>query len=163
VLFVPATLSERVSPTRSEELELAGLLLATLPRLGKFAAAAHEQSSISVGRAGVMWQLRERASRSGDLAQRCVMTAPALTELVDSLERDGLARRLEDPNDRRVVLVELTARGRRELDRFRDHMRERVARVLSNMSAEKRARLRSALADLHDAMEAITRETASAR
>ena len=91
------------------------------------------------------------------------MTAPALTELVDSLERDGLARRLEDPNDRRVVLVELTPRGRRELDRFRDHMRERVARVLSKMSAEKRAHLRSALADLHDAMEAITRETANAR
>jgi DNA-binding MarR family transcriptional regulator len=160
---MPATLTERAGPTRNEGLELAGLLMATLPRLGKFAAAGHEQSSISAGRAGVMWQLRERAFRSGDLAQRCVMTAPALTELVDSLERDGLARRLEDPNDRRVVLVELTPRGRRELDRFRDHMRERVARVLSKMSAEKRAHLRSALADLHDAMEAITRETANAR
>jgi len=78
------TLHERPT-TRAEELELAGLLLSTLPRLGKMAMHAGEQNPISANRAGVMWQLRERAMRSGELAQRCAMTAPALTELVDSL------------------------------------------------------------------------------
>jgi DNA-binding MarR family transcriptional regulator len=147
----------------TDELELAGLLLATLPRLGKMAMAAGDQPPMSPNRAGVMWQLRERSLRSGDLAQRCAMTAPALTELVDSLARDGLTRRLEDPHDRRVVLVELTARGRRELDRYREYMKERVARVVSRLSADKRARLRAALADLHDALEAMTKENANVR
>jgi DNA-binding MarR family transcriptional regulator len=149
--------------TRTEDLELAGLLLATLPRLGKMAMHAGEQHPISANRAGVMWQLRDRAMRSGELAQRCALTAPALTELVDSLARDGYTRRLEDPADRRVVLVELTARGRRELDRYREVMKERVARVLAKLPAEKRARLHSALTDLHDALEAMTKEAASAR
>jgi len=157
------SVSERPGATRADELELAGLLLTTVPRLLKMAMSASEQSPMSPNRAGVMWQLRERAMRSGELAQRCVMTAPALTEQVDTLARDGLARRLEDPNDRRVVLVELTSRGRRELDRYRDYMKLRVARVLAGLPAEKRARLRSALADLHDAMEAITKETANVR
>jgi DNA-binding MarR family transcriptional regulator len=157
------SVSERPGASRADELELAGLLLTTVPRLLKMAMSASEQSPMSPNRAAVMWQLRERAMRSGELAQRCVMTAPALTEQVDTLARDGLVRRLEDPNDRRVVLVELTSRGRHELDRYRDYMKVRVARVLAGLPAEKRARLRSALADLHDAMEAITKETANVR
>jgi DNA-binding MarR family transcriptional regulator len=158
------TVSERHAPSKTDDLELAGLLLATLPRLGKMAmAAAGEHSPVSANRAGVMWQLRERAMRSGDLAQRCTMTAPALTELVDSLSRDGFTRRLEDPGDRRVVLVELTAQGRRELDKYREVMKRRVAVVLANLPADKRVRLRAALSDLHDAIEAMTKETANAR
>ena len=156
------TLHERPA-ARAEDLELAGLLLATLPRLGKMAMHAGDQSPISANRAGVMWQLRERALRSGDLAQRCALTAPALTEIVDSLGREGLTRRLEDPSDRRVVLVELTARGRRELDRYREYMKERVAGVLAKLPADKRARLHAALSDLHDALEAMTKETANVR
>ncbi|HEV8535736.1 MAG TPA: MarR family transcriptional regulator [Candidatus Limnocylindria bacterium] len=158
-----ATLSERSAAARADELELAGLLLATLPRLLKMAMSASEQSPMSANRAGLMWQLRERPMRSGELAQRCVMTAPALTEQVDSLVRDGFVRRLEDPTDRRVVLVELSARGRRELDRYREYMKERVARVLANLPPDKRARLRSALSDLRDGIEAMTKESTTAR
>src|SRR5439155_89997 len=68
------TLHERPT-TRAEELELAGLLLSTLPRLGKMAMHAGEQNPISANRAGVMWQLRERAMRSGELDQPIVGTA----------------------------------------------------------------------------------------
>ena len=158
------TLHERsANPARSDELDLAGLLLATMPRLLKVSMSSGEQSPMSANRAGVMWQLRERAMRSGDLAQRCAMTAPALTEQVDSLAREGFVRRLEDAHDRRVVLVELTSRGRKELDRYRDYMKLRVARVLAGMPAEKRARLRSALADVQEALDAMTREAANVR
>src|SRR5438132_1538418 len=88
------TVVERNAPAKSEDLELAGLLLNTLRVIKMATAANREHSHVSANRAGVMWQLRERAMRSGDLAQRCAMTAPALTELVDSLTRDGLVRRL---------------------------------------------------------------------
>jgi len=157
------TESERQAATNAEDLELAGLLLATLPRLGKMAMAATEQHPMTANRAGVMWQLRERAMRSGELAQRCAMTAPAPTEIVDSLAKDGFTRRLEDANDRRVVLVELTARGRRELDRYREYMKERVAHVLARLPAEKRSRLHASLSDLQDAIEAIAKENANVR
>ena len=156
-------LIERHPPAKAEDLELAGLLLDTLRIVKMATAASREHSHVSANRASVMWQLRERAMRSGDLAQRCAMTAPALTELVDSLSRDGFVRRLEDPGDRRVVLVELTGPGRRELDKYREVMKRRVAGVLANLPAEKRVRLRAALSDLHDAIEAMTKETANAR
>jgi DNA-binding MarR family transcriptional regulator len=156
------TLTERPAPGRAET-ELAGLLLATLPRLGKLAAQQHEPGGLSFERLRALWQLRQRPLRSGELAQRCALSAPALSELVDSLVREGLCRRTEDSGDRRVVLVELTARGRRELDRAHDQMTERIAQLLAKLPTEKRARLRSALADLQDAIEAMNRETAGAR
>jgi DNA-binding MarR family transcriptional regulator len=157
------TLIERPTPAKTEDLELAGLLMDTLLLVKKATAASREHSHVSANRAGVMWQLRERPMRSGDLAQRCAMTAPALTELVDSLSRDGFVRRLEDSNDRRVVLVELTAEGRRELDKHRDVMKRAVAGLLASIPADKRARLRAALSDFHGAIEAMTKETANAR
>jgi DNA-binding MarR family transcriptional regulator len=154
---------ERHAPAKAEDLELAGLLLDTLRLVKMATAASREHSHVSANRAGVMWQLRERAMRSGDLAQRCAMTAPALTELVDSLTREGFVRRLEDPGDRRVVLVELTAQGRRELDKHREVMKRGVAAILARVPADKRARLRVALSDLNESIEAITKETANAR
>ena len=157
------TLIERHAPAKTDDLELAGLLLDTL-RLVKMATAANrEHSHVSANRAGVMWQLRERAMRSGDLAQRCAMTAPALTELVDSLTREGFVRRLEDPADRRVVLVELTAQGRRELDKHRELMKRGVAALLARVPADKRVRLRAALSDLNESIDAMAKETANAR
>jgi DNA-binding MarR family transcriptional regulator len=157
------TALERNNPARPEDLELAGLFLDTLRLIKMATVASREHSHVSANRAGVLWQLRERAMRSGDLAQRCAMTAPALTELVDSLFRDGFVRRLEDPADRRVVLVELTAQGRRELDKHRDAMKRAVAGLLSSIPADKRARLRAALSDFNDAIELMSKETANAR
>src|SRR5919201_5042850 len=152
------TLDDRDTSARADDLELAGLVLATLPRLIKVATAAHEGGGLTTARAGVLFPLRDRAFRSGELAQRCGMTAPALTEVVDSLEQEGRVRRSEDPSDRRVVLVELTGRGRRELDRYRDITKQRVARLLAGLGPDRRARLRAALADLHETIEAVTKE-----
>src|SRR3989442_11564401 len=135
------TLIERHTPAKAEDLELAGLLLDTLRIVKMATAASREHSHVSANRAGVMWQLRERAMRSGDLAQRCAMTAPALTELVDSLSRDGFVRRLEDSEDRRVVLVELTAQGRRELDKYGEGMKRGGGAPLPPGPPPKRAPL----------------------
>ena len=157
------TVTERHNPAKTEDLELAGLLLDSLRLVKMATAASREHSHVSANRAGVMWQLRERAMRSGDLAQRCAMTAPALTELVDSLTREGLVRRLEDAGDRRVVLVELTGQGRRELDKHREIMKRGVAALLARIPAEKRARLRAALTDLNESIDAINKESANAR
>jgi DNA-binding MarR family transcriptional regulator len=48
---------------------------------------------------------------AGELARRVEMTTGAMTSRLDALEREGLVRRLRDPSDRRVVLVELTDKG----------------------------------------------------
>jgi DNA-binding MarR family transcriptional regulator len=50
---------------------------------------------------------------AGDLARIAELSSGAMTNRLDQLEQSGLVRRLRDPDDRRGVLVELTAEGRK--------------------------------------------------
>ena len=50
---------------------------------------------------------------AGELARRAELTSGAMTSRLDALEKEGLVRRLRDPDDRRSVLVELTEKGRK--------------------------------------------------
>jgi len=150
-------------PVATEEVRLAGMLLSLLPRIGKLAAqVAHDRGAITLERARILWQLVEAPRRSGELAQRCALTPASVSELVDSLERDGFVRRSEDRNDRRVVVVEITGRGRREIERVGELMTAPLAKIIAGLSAEKRSRLASALADLQEAF-AAPKESTNAR
>jgi DNA-binding MarR family transcriptional regulator len=144
----------------TEEARLAGMLLSLLPRIGKIAGqVAHERGAMTLERARILWQLVESPRRSGEIAQRCALTPASVSELVDLLERDGFVRRSEDRNDRRVVVVEITARGRREIERVGELMTAPVAKIIAGLSAEKRSRLAAALADLQEAFAAPKEST----
>ena len=151
-------------PPETEEVRLAGMLLSLLPRIGKLAGqVAHDRGAISLERARILWQLVDAPRRSGELALRCALTPASVSELVDLLERDGFVRRSEDRNDRRVVVVEITARGRREIERVGELMRAPVAKIIARLSVDKRSRLAAALADLQAAFAAVPKESTSAR
>ena len=66
-----------------------------------------------------------RASTAAELARECDLDAGATTRLLDRLERKGLCRRERSAQDRRVVLLSLTAEGRQAA--------RRVPQVLSQM------------------------------
>jgi DNA-binding MarR family transcriptional regulator len=51
---------------------------------------------------------REGPVAAGRLAQASGLTTAAVTAVIDRLERAGYARRVDDPKDRRRVLVEIT-------------------------------------------------------
>jgi DNA-binding MarR family transcriptional regulator len=139
------------------------MLLSLLPRIGKIAAqVAHERGAITLERARILWQLVEAPRRSGELAQRCALTPASVSELVDSLERDGFVRRSEDRTDRRVVVVEITARGRREIERVGELMRAPVAKIIAGLSSEQRVRLAAALTDLQGALASPKENTRNA-
>jgi DNA-binding MarR family transcriptional regulator len=151
-------------PPATEEVRLAGMLLSLLPRIGKLAGqVAHDRGAISLERARILWQLVEAPRRSGELAQRCALTPGSVSELVDSLEGDGFVRRSEDRNDRRVVVVEITGRGKREIERVGELMTAPVAKIIAGLSGEKRSRLAAALADLQEAFAAAPKESTNAK
>jgi DNA-binding MarR family transcriptional regulator len=63
----------------------------------------------------------------GDLAARLSCVKSNMTQLVDRLEKDGLVRRVANPDDRRCVRAEITELGREkqsagaaEVDRLND-------------------------------------------
>jgi MarR family transcriptional regulator, 2-MHQ and catechol-resistance regulon repressor len=71
-----------------------------------------------------------------ELGPKLLTSRPNVVLLVDQLEERGLVRRAPVAGDRRRVLVELTAAGRRTIARvFPQHAR-RVAGEMSALSAE---------------------------
>src|SRR5438552_9704546 len=70
------------------------------------------------------------------LAEAEQVRRPTITRLVDGLERRGLVRRVNDPADGRVQLVEATAAGKRLLQKGRARRVERLLKDIAHLPAE---------------------------
>jgi DNA-binding MarR family transcriptional regulator len=81
----------------------------------------------------------------GDLAAYEGVQPPSVSRMTDTLEKDGLLKRVESPQDRRAVMAQLTAKGRKALDDVRRRRDAWLARRLALISPEDRARLEAAL------------------
>lgn len=87
----------------------------------------------------------EPSMTMGDLSRGLNVPLSSATRIVDWLVNNGYARRLPDPDDRRVVRVALTASGNamyRELDNF---VVERIERILRGFTPEERDTFRGLL------------------
>jgi DNA-binding MarR family transcriptional regulator len=68
--------------------------------------------SLSLGATSALWVLvTNPPMRLSDLAAHEGVTAPTMSRIVSSLERDGMVRRTADPVDGRASLIEPTEDG----------------------------------------------------
>jgi DNA-binding MarR family transcriptional regulator len=93
----------------------------------------------------------EEPPRMADLAHRLEVVPRAVTTLVDGLEERGLARRVSDPANRRVVRVELSDEGLAALSALRKARRDAAADLLAPLDMRQRAQLSELLDALHGA------------
>ncbi|MEV7288579.1 MarR family transcriptional regulator [Streptomyces sp. NPDC093252] len=77
--------------------------------------------------------------RMADLATRLEVVPRAVTSLVDGLEASGKVRRVPDPDNRRVIRIELTDDGRKTLRALRDARRAAAREILAPLTTEQRA------------------------
>ena len=82
------------------------------------------------------------------------ISQPSMTQLIQRLERQGLATRIDDPEDGRVALVSITNAGRALMDDRRRDRRDRLAELLMALSPEDEATLTLAM---HVALPIIRR------
>jgi DNA-binding MarR family transcriptional regulator len=62
-----------------------------------------------------------------------------MTDMIDRLEKDGIAERIRDDGDRRVVKVRLTNKGKKIKRQFSVKMRTGIEEAFAHLSeAEKR-------------------------
>lgn len=92
----------------------------------------------------------------GALAAAEQVRPPTMTRLVDGLAGDGLVARLADAEDRRVVRVEATAKGRELLMRARGRRVATLTDRLRRLSAEERRILDQAAELIERAMRDAT-------
>ena len=91
--------------------------------------------------------------RMNELAGKLGVKARTITEQVDALERDGLIRRIADPNDRRATLLQLTEEARCHVHRFKAHQSQISESLLQGFTAKQRADLSELLSAFFDGKE----------
>ena len=70
-----------------------------------------------------------------------------MTTVLDRLERAGYARRVQDPGDRRRVLVELTPAARRELEELYAPLTDATMRQLEGYTTDEVSLVRDFMRD----------------
>jgi DNA-binding MarR family transcriptional regulator len=104
------------TPTAPSRANLGFLLAKAGQRWNELLAerfAAHGFAEVRPAYGSILIPLfEEDGLRMSELARRARLSKQTLTTLLPRLERDGLIERRSDPDDRRAVLVFLTARAR---------------------------------------------------
>jgi DNA-binding MarR family transcriptional regulator len=84
---------------------------------------------------------------AGRLASEAGLSTGAVTTVLDRLERAGYARRVQDPGDRRRVLVELTPAARRELQQLYAPLTDATMRQLEGYTTDEVSLVRDFMRD----------------
>jgi DNA-binding MarR family transcriptional regulator len=97
-----------------------------------------------------------------DIVEELSVTTGGASKLVDNLERGGYCRRRANPNDRRSSIIELTAAGKRLLDKAtRTVERELETRIGSALPDRSLAQLTATLARLRERARESQRKLAA--
>lgn len=91
---------------------------------------------------------------TGEVSQHMHVTTGTTTSLLDTLERKGLVRRIPDPQDRRRVLVDVTADAQAILDRLLPEVQQLASATMGSLGDRANAELLRTLERVRAAFEA---------
>ncbi len=117
-----------------------------------------EGCGVTVAQSGTLLALPEAASLSmNELSQAMGLAGCTMTRVVDELVRKDLVSRGPDPEDRRIVRVELTERGRQVQREVRSTLDQTFAGVVEKIPPDTRDVLLHVLSQLTEAMDAVAK------
>ncbi|MCU7820600.1 MarR family transcriptional regulator [Kitasatospora sp. DSM 101779] len=126
-------------------LEAAAALRSATQAVDRLRALGAGGRGLSTGALDVLVRLAtadEEGLTIGELARAGGVSSRNVTGLVDTLEGDGLVRRVRDEADRRSVRVVVTAGGRAWLEAFRGPTQRAMAAVFRGFTPEDLAAFR---------------------
>lgn len=138
---------DAVSVVAVQVLRLAGLLL----QAGDVLAAPTGQSS---ARWRVLAAVEDAPATVATIARGLGQARQSVQRVADLLASEGLAAYEENPDDRRAMLVRLTARGRSVLRAIQDAQRGWADRLGASIGARELEAASATLARLTDALTA---------
>lgn len=101
-------------------LEVVGRVLVLAQRLEKSVSEVLQPFGLTLGQFDILATLR-RNGPAGELSPRellknIALSSGGMTARLDKLEQAGFVLRKPDPNDRRMLTIELTAKGREVIE-----------------------------------------------
>jgi len=120
-----------------------------------------EEFNLSTAAFDVLASLRRSSPdyrrTAGQLAEIGLISSGGLTQRIDRLERDGLVRRVRNPDDRRVVYIELTEEGRLLIDTVLQHHFAQQNGFLAGLTRNEQKQLSQLLSKLEVSLEVAER------
>jgi MarR family 2-MHQ and catechol resistance regulon transcriptional repressor len=126
--------------------------------LENFSADYLKQVDLSPGRLNVLMALNvagEKAMALSELGDYLVVSRPNITGLIDGLVEDGLVKRINHPEDRRMVLAQLTSQGREFIRKFLPFHHRVVSSVMSALTKQEKRQLVALLDKLRTHMQQV--------
>src|ERR1700760_3031186 len=130
--------------TRSRQIDYVSTEL--LPQAALLTRLLFRQIHAGLSRTelGLLRTLSDGPRRITELAELEGLAQPTTTLLIKQLEREGLVQRERSSADGRVVLVDLTERGRGALQSYREQVRESLGAHVAEISDEEVEQLAAA-------------------
>jgi DNA-binding MarR family transcriptional regulator len=117
---------------------------------------------LSMARTKVLRRLCEQGpTRQSVLAADFALSPHSITDIVDGLERLGLAERRPDPVDRRAKLVAITDAGRTALDAANATWERLLTQIFGSLSQADRETLLRLLGSLDEAAQRLMAASAA--
>jgi len=146
------------APTRPDEAPPSRIAGAIHDMIAGFRCAGTGRlvkAGVSMTHMHVMWLLQHHGDLAmSRLAELMDVSLSNATGIVDRMAERGLVERVGLPDDRRVVLVRIGARGLAALDEVEAIKQDRLGAILGHLDATQLERVAAALDDLRGAVAA---------
>jgi DNA-binding MarR family transcriptional regulator len=153
----PGPAPARPAPGPAPSAETVSRLRLAVLRLGR-RLRQNAAAGITPSQLAVLATLDRRGPLGlGDLAAHEGVQPPSATRMVDNLEAAGLVTREASRADRRAVVVQLTAKGRRRVEEIRRRRDAWLAERLGRLNPEELDALEAALPVLEALLESPDR------
>ena len=122
-------------------LEVVGRVLVLAQHLERSVEGALERNKLTLGQFDILATLRRHGKKGGltptRLLESVVLSSGGMTARLDALAEAGYVSRKPNPEDRRMVVVELTSKGRRVIDNATQTRFAEARQSLPPLSAEE--------------------------
>jgi DNA-binding MarR family transcriptional regulator len=119
------------------EREIADRLHSAAIHLLRRARRTDPLTGVSPAQLSALSVLMSGPKTLGDLAAAEQVRAPTMSRLVSEMERAGVARKVTDREDARVIRVHATPKGLRALSRGRAMRIEQIERLMSELAPDE--------------------------
>jgi DNA-binding MarR family transcriptional regulator len=110
--------------------------------LGQLMRRLRSENTFPLSHGAVLGRLdRQGAATTSALAAAERVRPQSMAQTIADLEGDGLVERRPDPDDRRQILIELTAKGRDALNEDRRRREGWLAQAIGELSDDEQALL----------------------
>ncbi len=99
------------------------------------------KNSVSGMQLETLRYIKENDPLMKEIADYLCVAPPSATSLVNHLVKAGLAKRIRDGRDRRIVKLSITDRGKKELSGGEERIAGRMKKILSSLSEKEKENL----------------------